>query len=232
MAEATFVDSFNNRKQARLTSGEADRLSSRSYNLALTGLLAYGLLLNAVMVYYFAEPLRQMLMGVSSWVLLLGYLVPTLIGVLMAAKSTNPMVSFIGYNLVVLPIGVLLSLLLLNFPVGIVVKAMALTGMVTATMMLLAIIRPQFFLGLGRTLFLTLIIGIVAEVVATWLLGYRGEIFDWVFVILFSGYIGYDVAKSQAYPKTLDNAVDSALDIYLDIINLFIRLLSILGRRE
>jgi FtsH-binding integral membrane protein len=173
-----------------------------------------------------------MLIGVSSWVLLLGYLVPTLIGVLMAAKSTNPMVSFIGYNLVVLPIGVLLSLLLLNFPVGIVVKAMALTGMVTATMMLLAIIRPQFFLGLGRTLFLTLIIGIVAEVVATWLLGYRGEIFDWVFVILFSGYIGYDVAKSQAYPKTLDNAVDSALDIYLDIINLFIRLLSILGRRE
>ena len=232
MAEATFVDSFNNRKQVRLTSGEADRLSSRSYNLALTGLLAYGLLLNAVMVYYFAEPLRQMLIGVSSWVLLLGYLVPTLIGVLMAAKSTNPMVSFIGYNLVVLPIGVLLSLLLLNFPVGIVVKAMALTGMVTATMMLLAIIRPQFFLGLGRTLFLTLIIGIVAEVVATWLLGYRGEIFDWVFVILFSGYIGYDVAKSQAYPKTLDNAVDSALDIYLDIINLFIRLLSILGRRE
>ena len=232
MAEATFVDSFNNRKQLRLQSGEADRLSSRSYNLALTGLLAYGLLLNAVMVYYFAEPLRQMLIGVSSWVLLLGYLVPTLIGVLMAAKSTNPMVSFIGYNLVVLPIGVLLSLLLLGFPVGIVVKAMALTGMVTATMMLLAIIRPQFFLGLGRTLFLTLIIGIVAEVVATWLLGYRGEIFDWVFVILFSGYIGYDVAKSQAYPKTLDNAVDSALDIYLDIINLFIRLLSILGRRE
>jgi FtsH-binding integral membrane protein len=232
MAEATFVDSFNNRKQLRLQSGEADRLSSRSYNLALTGVLAYGLLLNAVMVYYFAEPLRQMLIGVSSWVLLLGYLVPTLIGVLMAAKSTNPMVSFIGYNLVVLPIGVLLSLLLLNFPVGIVVKAMALTGMVTATMMLLAIIRPQFFLGLGRTLFLTLIIGIVAEVVATWLLGYRGEIFDWVFVILFSGYIGYDVAKSQVYPKTLDNAVDSALDIYLDIINLFIRLLSILGRRE
>ncbi len=171
MAEATFVDSFNNRKQLRLQSGEADRLSSRSYNLALTGLLAYGLLLNAVMVYYFAEPLRQMLMGVSSWVLLLGYLVPTLIGVLMAAKSTNPMVSFIGYNLVVLPIGVLLSLLLLGFPVGIVVKAMALTGMVTATMMLLAIIRPQFFLGVGRTLFLTVIRCIVAEVVATWLLG-------------------------------------------------------------
>ena len=212
MAEATFVDTFNNRKQARLESGEADRLSSRSFNLALTGMLAYGLLLNAVMVYYFAEPLTNMLVGVSPWMLLLGYIVPTLVGVLLAAKSTNPLVSFIGYNLVVLPIGVMLTLIVPGFSAAVVTKA--------------------FFLGLGRTLFFALIIGIVAEIVATWLLGYRGALFDWLFVILFSGYIGYDVAKSQAYPKTLDNAVDSALDIYLDIINLFIRLLSILGRRE
>ena len=126
----------------------------------------------------------------------------------------------------------MLALVLPGFPVEIVVKAMGLTAMVTLTMMLVAVVKPQFFLGLGRTLFVALIIGILAEVVATWLFGYRGEIFDWLFVILFSGYIGYDVAKSQAYPKTLDNAVDSALDIYLDVINLFIRLLSILGRRE
>lgn len=232
MAEATFVDTFNNRKQARLQSGEADRLSARSYNLALTGLLAYGLLLNAVIVYYFAYPLMNALQGVSPWVLLLGYLVPTLAGIVMAAKSQNPMVSFIGYNLVVLPIGIMLALVVPGVPAGIVVKAMALTGMVTLTMALLAIVRPQVFLGLGRTLLIALVVGIVAEVVATFLLGYRGELFDWFFVLLFSGYIGYDVAKSQAYPKTLDNAVDSALDIYLDIINLFIRLLSILGRRE
>lgn len=45
MAEVSLVDSFQNRKQARLQSGEADRLSNRSFNLALTGLLAYGLLL-------------------------------------------------------------------------------------------------------------------------------------------------------------------------------------------
>ena len=183
-------------------------------------------------MYYFAEPLTNMLVGVSPWMLLLGYIVPTLIGVVLAAKSTNPLVSFIGYNLVVLPIGVMLTLIVPGFSAAVVTKAMTLTGMVTATMMLLALIKPSFFLGLGRTLFFALIIGIVAEIVATWLLGYRGALFDWLFVILFSGYIGYDVAKSQAYPKTLDNAVDSALDIYLDIINLFIRLLAILGRRE
>ncbi len=45
-------------------------------------------------------------------------------------------------------------------------------------------------------------------------------------------YIGYDIYRSQQYPKTLDNAVDSALDIYMDIANLFIRILSILGKRN
>ena len=232
MAETTFSDTFSNRKQLRLESGEADRLSARSYNLVLTGLLAYGLLLNAVIVYYFANPLMNALQGVSPWVLLLGYLVPTLAGIVMAAKSQNPVVSFIGYNLVVLPIGIMLALIIPGVPADIVVKAMALTGMVTVTMTLLSLIAPQVFMGLGRTLLIALVVGIIAELVATFLLGYRGQLFDWFFVLLFSGYIGYDVAKSQAYPKTLDNAVDSALDIYLDVINLFIRLLRILGSRD
>ena len=56
--------------------------------------------------------------------------------------------------------------------------------------------------------------------------------FDYIFVIIFSLYIGYDWQKSQAYPPTLDNAVDSAADIYVDIVNLFIRLLAILGRNK
>lgn len=232
MAEATFTDTFTNRKQLRLESGEADRLSARSYNLALTGLLAYGLLLNAVIVYYFAYSLMNALQGVSPWLLLAGYLVPTFLGIVLAAKSQNPAVSFVGYNLVVLPIGIMLSLVIPGLPAGIVVKAMALTGMVTVTMALISLVRPQLFLGLGRTLVIALVVGLVAELVATFLFGYRGQLFDWFFVLLFSGYIGYDVAKSQAYPKTLDNAVDSALDIYLDVINLFIRLLSILSNRD
>ncbi len=232
MAEATFLDTFNNRKQARIESGEADRMSSRTFNLALTGLLVYGLVVNALMVYYLSEPLANFMIGAGTFTFLLVLVAPMIIGVIMAAKSSNPLVSFIGYNLVVLPIGLLLSLVIPNLPAVIVTKAMLLTAMVAATMMLLAAVWPSFFLGLGRTLVIGLVIGIIAELVATFLLGYRGELFDWIFVVLFSGYLGYDIAKSQAYPKTLDNAVDSALDIYLDIINLFIRLLSILGRRN
>jgi FtsH-binding integral membrane protein len=115
---------------------------------------------------------------------------------------------------------------------AILAAALLLTGIVTATMTLLGLVAPNVFLGMGRTLFIALIVGILAELVATFLFHYTGTAFDWLFVVLFSGYIGYDVAKSQIYPKTVDNAVDCALDIYLDIINIFIRLLALLSRKE
>lgn len=232
MAETSLVRSFENRKQVRLESGLPDTMTARSFNLVLTGVLAYGLAVNALMVYFLYEPLRQMATSIGWLGLLLIYFVPTIAGIIIANRSTNPFVSFLGYNLVVLPIGLMLALIVPGLPAGIVVKAMGLTAMVTLTMMVLAVAKPQFFLGLGRTLFVALLVGLIAEIIASFLLGYRGMLFDWLFVLLFSGYIGYDVARSQAYPKTMDNAVDCALDIYLDVINLFIRLLSILSRNN
>lgn len=232
MANTSVSTWINNRKEERLAFGQADQISSRTYNLVLCGVLLYGFLVNALMVYYLAYPISDLLAHAKSWMLIVGYLVLTIGGIVLAARSTNPIVSFVGYNLVVLPIGVVLTLLLPGLPVQIVTKALTLTAIVSLTMMVLAIARPSVFLGLGRTLFISLLVGLIAEVVATFLLGYRGSLFDWLFVLIFSGYIGYDVAKSQVYPKTLDNAVDCALDIYLDIINLFIRLLSILNRNN
>ena len=48
---------------------------------------------------------------------------------------------------------------------------------------------------------------------------------------IFSGYIGYDWARAQALPKTLDNAVDCAAALYVDIVILFLRLLRMFARR-
>ena len=232
MADTSITTYLGDRKKIRLESGEADSITSRQFNVVLCAVLAWGFALNAAMVYFLGEPLTQAIAGIKWWVALLIYLVPTFAGIFITARSTNPFISFLGYNLVVLPIGLMLAVLLPQFPVQIIVKALTVTGIVTLTMLVLAVTAPQFFLGLGRTLFVALLVGLVAEVVATFLLGYRGMLFDWLFVLLFSGYIGYDVAKAQAFPKTMDNAVDSALDIYLDIINLFIRLLSIFARRD
>ena len=232
MEQTNSLSVFSARKEERLNSGVGDQISVRRYNAVMLLILLWGFLVNTVMVYYFAIPIMRLLSGVGPLWIFIGYFVLAIAGIAISARSTNPWISFLGYNLLVLPIGVLLCLILPGIPVVIVTKALLLTGIVTATMTLLGLVAPNVFLGMGRTLFIALIVGILAELVATFLFHYTGTAFDWLFVVLFSGYIGYDVAKSQIYPKTVDNAVDCALDIYLDIINIFIRLLALLSRKE
>ena len=232
MEQTNSLSVFSARKEERLNSGVGDQISVRRYNAVMLLTLLWGFLVNTVMVYYFAIPIMRLLSGVGPLWIFFGYFVLAIAGIAISARSTNPWISFLGYNLLVLPIGVLLCLILPGIPVAIVTKALLLTGIVTATMTLLGLVAPNVFLGMGRTLFIALIVGILAELVATFLFHYTGTAFDWLFVVLFSGYIGYDVAKSQIYPKTVDNAVDCALDIYLDIINIFIRLLALLSRKE
>jgi FtsH-binding integral membrane protein len=232
MEQTNSLSVFSARKEERLNSGVGDQISVRRYNAVMLLTLLWGFLVNTVMVYYFAIPIMRLLSGVGPLWSFIGYFVLAIAGIAISARSTNPWISFLGYNLLVLPIGVLLCLILPGIPVAIVTKALLLTGIVTATMTLLGLVAPNVFLGMGRTLFIALIVGILAELVATFLFHYTGTAFDWLFVVLFSGYIGYDVAKSQIYPKTVDNAVDCALDIYLDIINIFIRLLALLSRKE
>ena len=232
MQQSGTLSIFDSRKEERLNSGLGDQVSARTYNVVMLLTLGGGFLVNAAMVEYLAMPIMRLFSGIGPVWLFVGYFVLALGGVFISARSQNPWISFLGYNMLVLPIGVMLCFLLPGFPVAVVTKALLLTGIVTATMTLLGVVRPQLFLGLGRTLIIALLVGIVAELVATFLFHYTGAMFDWLFVVLFSAYIGYDVAKSQVYPKTIDNAVDCALDIYLDIINIFIRLLALLSRRD
>jgi FtsH-binding integral membrane protein len=45
------------------------------------------------------------------------------------------------------------------------------------------------------------------------------------------GFIGYDYAKALEDDATVDAAIDRAVALYLDIINLFIRILEIMGKK-
>lgn len=217
------------RKESRLNMIPDVEISPRIYNLIIGLVIAWGFFVNYATVSLLGTP--EFIETAPIFLIIIGYIVCAFAGVIMSAKSPNPIISFIGFNLVVLPIGVLLSLCLPMVPAEIIGKAFCMTGLITVGMMAISMAFPNTFLGMGRTLFISLLVGIVAEVIAL-LLGYRGELFDYAFVGLFALYIGYDWVKAQAYPKTVDNAVDSALDLYLDVINLFIRLLSIMSRKN
>lgn len=215
----------DDRKLERLNSGLPDTLSANTYNLVIGGCLLYGFIVNALIVWLCGD----LFMNMNYIVFLIGYFVLAFAGIFISSKSQNPAISFLGYNLVVVPIGAVLSVCLPGYAFKEILLAIIITGAVVGIMTVLASTQPQLFSKMGVSLFIALLVAIFGELIAM-LLGYSGNIFNWIFVIIFSLYIGYDWHKAQMYPKTLDNAVDSALDLYLDIINLFIRLLDIIKR--
>jgi hypothetical protein len=215
-------------KQERMFSDPADMIvSDRTYNLILGAVIVYGVLVNMLMVKYLAP----VFIGMNPIVLLLGYFVLCFAGIMITYKSKDPLVSFLGYNLVVLPIGAVLAVCLQGYDNGTIFQAFLLTTLVTAVMLIAASAFPGTFAGMGRMLFIALI-GLVIGQLICMLLGVYPTIISWIAAVIFSLYIGYDWVKAQMYVKTVDNAVDSALDIYLDIINLFLQLLRILGSRN
>lgn len=210
---------------------EEDQLiGTRTYNGVMLGVLLWGLLVNVLLCFTVGDVYRY----VNPVAFFIGYLVCAVAGILIAGKSHKPLVSFLGYNLVVIPFGLVISTAVAVYGgIGsrVVADAFLYTLLITAGMGGAALAFPELFDKLGGALLGTLIGMVVCELL---LLVFRVDqsVTDWIAAGLFALYIGYDLHRSQQFAKTLDNAVDCALDIYLDIANLFLRLLRILSRKK
>ena len=206
-----------------------DAMGSFAFLLVLGIVLVWGLFLTGGVAAYTA-PLG---MWFNWWQFLVVGLVIPIIGIIIAIKSDNALVSFVGYNLVVVPFGVILAPVTLAYTSVVLENAFMLTGLVTIVMMVLAMLMPGLFRGMGRGLFGALVALVIVRFVQLLIPGLLAlTIIDWLAALLFSLYIGYDVSRALDVPKTLDNAVDIALDLYLDIINLFLTILRIMGASD
>lgn len=207
--------------------GETE-ISARFYNLMIGAVLCWGFFVNWLMVQNLPADLA---LRVPFWVFMLGYFACCIAGVMLFTRSDNPWLSFVGYNLVVVPFGFIINLVVAQFEPTLVIEAVQTTGLVTLAMMILGTLYPAFFQRIAGALFIALLAVIVIEVVQIAVFNMHSDWLDWAVVLIFCGYIGYDWGRANRIPKTMDNAVDSAAALYMDIINLFLRILSILGRR-
>ncbi len=232
MQEGKMSSFMDSRREARMyLSPDAEEVDARTYNLVLGGVVIYGLVLNIIM----CAALGSRMARVNPLGLLIGYFVSCLLGIFMSHKSNNPIVSFIGYNLVVVPCGLILSITVSAYTRSgagdLVLQAFIYTAIITACMIGLSIAIPEFFSKLGGLLLGALIGLVLAELINIFFLHKDQSYIAWIGAAIFSLYIGYDYWRAQQYAKTIDNAVDSAVDIYLDIINLFLKILRVLGSR-
>jgi len=209
------------------SSGE--RISSGLYNLIIGLVLCWGFLVNWVMVRTIPY---ESIAAINPWIFFIGYFAACFFGIYLFTSSDTPLVSFIGYNFVVVPFGLIINLVVAQYDASLVLDAIRVTGLVTLFMMALGSLFPAFFERIAGALTIALLAVIIVEAVEIFLLKMHHDIIDWIIVVIFCGYVGYDWGRANRIPRTVDNAVDSAAALYMDIINLFLRILRILGRRR
>jgi hypothetical protein len=210
-------------KGRRNSSSALELASPVSYNLILGGVLIWGFGLN----WFFLRFLS------FSW---LDRFEPSLVGVIYAAvcglgylcykNSGNYVLSFLGYNLVALPFGVVLSFFLRAFDPTFVLKSMLAAGLVTLVMIALGASFPGFFAHTARTVAVALAAGFSYKLVDGLLFRQAFSVFDWLSALVFSAFIGGYWARANHSPKTLNNAVDTAAAMYMDLILLFLLILT------
>ena len=215
-------------KLERMNSYAGTKVTERSYNLTIGLTLLWGVLINVVMSVFFT----YQILSLNYILVLVIYFLDTIGCSLLVHKSDNPAVSFAGFTGMAVSMGLLLTFYVTAFTAHSVSYAFIATALVTVIMVILSMLYPEFFRNLGRTLFISLLGCIVIQLVGAFLSRRPLTISDYAGALIFCGYIGLDWCRAQQYPKTLDNAIDSAADIYLDVVNLFIRILAITGKRR
>lgn len=170
-------------------------------------------------------------------ILLLGLGVP-IVGIIISIKSDNPVISLLGYAMVTIPFGMIVGPVVALYTAASVAKVFMITTGMVVVLGVAGAIYPKSLESWGIWLFgglLILIFGQFGVMIAAAFgvnVGGAMTLFDWIGVVLFSGYVIYDLNRAMRVERTHDNAIDCAVAVYLDFANLFIRLLSLMGQRR
>ena len=200
---------------------------SSTFYLVLALSLIWGLLATGLSAEY-AVNINFVPSGYLTF-LGIGLVIP-MIGVFISQSTDNAIVSFLGYHLIIIPFGFLLGPVVHKFSPDVVRNACYLTAIVTGIMGILGIAIPQFFSKIGGALFAALIGLLIVRILQIFIPAMASWGFiEYISAGIFSLYIGYDMYRASAIEKTVSNAIQVSVALYLDIINLF---LSFLGMSD
>jgi hypothetical protein len=168
----------------------------------------------------------------------IGTLIVAIAGIFIALKFDVPILSLIGYMMVCIPFGYITGPAVALYTSASVVKVLMITTAIVVILGTVGAVIPDSLESWGSYLFgglLILILGtFLVPIAGVFGIPIKGALtfFDWVGVVLFSGYVIFDLNRAMRVERTHDNAIDCALSVYLDFINLFLRLLSLMGEAK
>lgn len=205
-----------------------DEINPSIYNLIMGLFLTIGLVITAIMSkvlpenYFFTK---------NFYAIAIFTVVATIIGIVIMRFANNVILITIGFLLLNVSIGFTVSLSMSFYKTEDIVIAVISTTAIAGIMTLLSTIFPRFFASIGRALFIGLLVLVITEIL--WVIIFKSlpTIFVIISVGIFSLYFGYDWYKAQSSPKTIKNAILSAGELYIDLINIFLDILELLDRK-
>ena len=205
----------------------AKEMSPRAYNLAMSALIFLGFCAMGAGAYFTGTmSFARMMMSGAALPLVFGSFILTIVGIVMmsaAASKQSVGLSLAGYAIFASTFGLTASFGLANYDLPTINTAFVFGA--------LGVTFPKFFQRVYGIGFGILLATILVEIVLMFM-GVSQTITDLIVIVVFAGFIGYDTYVATTVPPTLPNAVLMASNLFVDIINVFLRILNILGRRD
>lgn len=210
------------------------RLSRRAYNLIMGGLVVLGFLVIGACAALASTPGFLLAIYQNYFAVMLGSVAASIAGIVvlhLGMRREGFGMALAGYALVIASIGFTTGLILPMYDLPSIANAFVGTALIASLFTLLGAAYPAFFArvqGIAMTALLALIVvslvGSFMGIAMGWL--------DYAVILVFCGFIGYDTYRAQQCEATVKMAVFNAVQIWLDLVNVFIRILSIVGRRN
>lgn len=213
------------------THNPGNTLSLRMYSFMLTLLVFIGFAAMGVCAMFAASPAFLLAVEQHYIIYTIVCLALSIGGVVImgVGKSKESVgISLAGYAMTVLSMGFTTSLCLLSYDLGTISTAFLATAGVTVVMGCLGMAFPQFFAKIQGALFFSLF-GIIIIEIPMMFFHIDASIIDYIVVAIFAGFIGRDFYVALNSQPTMTNAIYNACQLYLDILNVFMRILSIIG---
>lgn len=152
-------------------------------------------------------------------------------------QKMNPLTAKLSFLLYSIVTGLTLSIIFVAFEITSIIYVFIITAFVFLLFALLGYFT-KIDLSKYSTLLLMGLIGLIITTIVNIFLNNTllDIILNWIGIIIFVGLIAYDIQKIKRYELIIDDqdkaAILGALDLYLDFINIFLRLLSLFGKSK
>ena len=150
-------------------------------------------------------------------------------------QKMNPLTAKISFLLYSIVTGLTLSMIFVAFEMTSIIYVFIITSFIFLVFALLGYFT-KIDLSKYSTIFMMGLFGLIIATIVNIFL--NNAMFDiilsWLGIILFVGLVAYDIQKIKRYEMIIEDsdkaAIIGALELYLDFINIFLRLLSLFGK--